>query len=79
MSGGVYRFIRHPMYASLLFFAVGAYLKQPLSAPAAAIFVATVASLFLCAKAEEKDLIAAFGPAYVNYMRKTPRFIPFLI
>jgi protein-S-isoprenylcysteine O-methyltransferase Ste14 len=79
VTGGVFRFIRHPMYASLLFFAVGADLKQPLSPPVVAIFVITVAAIFLTAKAEEKDLVAAFGPRYLDYMKKTARFIPFVL
>jgi len=79
VTDGVFRFIRHPMYASLLFFAVGAYLKQPLSPPVAAIFVITVAAIFLTAKAEEKELVAAFGPRYLDYMKKTARFIPFVL
>ena len=79
VTGNVYRFIRHPMYASLLFFAIGAYLKRPFYPPAVVIFVITVAALFLTARAEEKDLIAAFGQRYVDYMKKTARFIPFVL
>jgi len=79
VTDGVFRFIRHPMYASLLFFAAGAYLKRPLSPPAIVVFVIAVAAIFLTAKAEEKDLVAAFGPRYLDYMRKTARFIPFVL
>lgn len=79
VTTGVYRFIRHPMYASLLFLAIGSYLKQPLDPPGAAIFVITIAAVFMTAKAEEKDLVAAFGERYVDYMKKTARFIPFVL
>ena len=79
VTSNIYRFIRHPMYASLLFLAIGSYLKAPLSPPAAVIFVITVVAVFLTARAEEKDLIAAFGQPYVDYMKKTARFIPFVL
>ena len=79
VTTGVYRFIRHPMYASLLFLAIGSYLKQPLDPPGSVIFVITIAAVFMTAKAEEKDLAAAFGERYVDYMKKTARFIPFVV
>ena len=79
VTTGVYRFIRHPMYASLLFLAIGSYLKRPFDSAGAVIFVITVAAVFMTARAEEKDLVAAFGERYVDYMRKTARFIPFVL
>jgi protein-S-isoprenylcysteine O-methyltransferase Ste14 len=79
VTSNIYHFIRHPMYASLLCLAIGCYLKQPLFAPGAVIFIITVVAVFLTAKAEEKDLIAAFGQPYVDYMKKTARFLPFVI
>jgi protein-S-isoprenylcysteine O-methyltransferase Ste14 len=79
VTTGVYRFIRHPMYASLLFLAIGSYLKQPLDPAGAAIFLITVAAIFATAKVEEKDLVARFGERYVDYMRKTLRFVPFVL
>jgi len=54
-------------------------LKQPLDPPGAVIFVVTLAAVFMTAKAEEKDLVAAFGEPYVDYMKRTARFIPFVL
>ncbi len=79
VTTGVYRYIRHPMYASLLFLAIGAYLKRPLDPSGVAIFAVTVAAVFMTARAEERDLVAAFGESYVAYMRTTARFIPFVL
>ena len=62
-----------------MFLTIGSYLKQPLDPPGAAIFIITVAAVFMTAKAEEKDLVAAFGERYVGYMNKTARFIPFVL
>ena len=73
---GIYYYIRHPMYSSLLFLAWGACLK---SVSLVTLFLAAVATiaLFLTARVEEVEDIARFGEEYRNYMEKTWRFIPF--
>ena len=74
---GAYRFIRHPLYSSLLFLAWGVFFKAPgwlglgLALLATGFLVAT-------ARAEEAEDLRFFGPAYADYMRKTRRFIPFI-
>ena len=75
---GAYRFIRHPLYASLLALAWCAYLKNPL--PISRIVMALSATGFLVATsvAEEKENLARFGAAYKAYMQRTRRFVPFL-
>ncbi len=75
---GVYRFIRHPMYASLLALGWGALLKHPSALP---LGLALGASGFLVATsiAEERENLARFGAAYAAYMRSTRRFVPFVI
>ncbi len=75
---GAYRFIRHPLYASLLAFVWCAYLKNPLAI--AGIVLALSASGFLIATsvAEERENVASFGAAYAAYMKRTRRFVPFL-
>lgn len=77
VTGGVYRFIRHPMYASLLFLAWGACLKAP---SLAGLVLALVASTFLwvTARVEEIENLKRFGLDYSAYMRTTRLFIPFL-
>jgi len=75
---GVFHFIRHPLYASLLFFAWGVYFKHP-------SFFATLLSilcsifLILTAKVEEKESIRKFGAEYIAYMKSTKMFIPYII
>jgi protein-S-isoprenylcysteine O-methyltransferase Ste14 len=72
-----YRFIRHPLYGSLLFLAWGAFFKDPSPAGASA---ASAATLFLLAtaKAEERENLRYFGPAYAEYVKRTKMFVPFL-
>lgn len=75
VTEGPYRFIRHPLYSSLLFLAWGAFFKRP-SLPGIAVTAIASIFLFLTAKAEEKENIAFFGPEYGSYMKKTKMFIP---
>ena len=75
---GIYRYIRHPLYASLFFFVWGVFLKNPWLP---ALFLATGASIFLylTAKFEEKLTLQKFGKAYAEYMRRTKMIIPFVV
>ena len=75
---GVYRLIRHPLYASLLALVWCAYLKNPL--PISGIVLALGASGFLIATAiaEERENLMSFGAAYAAYMKRTRRFVPLL-
>lgn len=77
VTGGIFRYIRHPLYSSLLFLAWGAFLKAPSLIGA---ILAGAATLFLLAtaKIEEAENIRYFGAAYRRYMKRTRLFIPFL-
>jgi protein-S-isoprenylcysteine O-methyltransferase Ste14 len=77
VTTGIYAFIRHPMYSSLLFLAWGIALKN---ITLASFLLALLTTLFLLATAhaDELECIAHFGPAYEEYMQKTARFIPFV-
>jgi len=74
---GAYRYIRHPLYASLLSLAWGACLKRP-SLPSIALALVATCALILTAGAEERECEAKFGEEYLAYMSRTKRFIPFL-
>lgn len=74
---GIYRHIRHPMYSSLLLLAWGVAFKAP-SWAGAALAAAATGCLLVAAKAEERENLGFFGPAYAAYMRGTKRFLPFL-
>jgi protein-S-isoprenylcysteine O-methyltransferase Ste14 len=78
VTTGAYRFIRHPMYASLLALGLGAWLKHP---SAIGVALALGASGFLVATSvvEERENLARFGAGYAAYMKTTRRFVPFLI
>jgi protein-S-isoprenylcysteine O-methyltransferase Ste14 len=75
---GAYRYIRHPLYASLLCLAGGAWLKH-VAWVSLALFVAAAVFLYATARVEESENLAHFGPEYTGYMRRTKMFIPYLI
>jgi protein-S-isoprenylcysteine O-methyltransferase Ste14 len=77
VTTGLYRFIRQPLYAPVLFLGWGACLKS-LSAPSVALALTASVLLTATAVAEERENIAQFGTAYLNYMKSTRRFIPFV-
>jgi protein-S-isoprenylcysteine O-methyltransferase Ste14 len=74
---GAFRYIRHPLYSSLLFLAWGVFFKHP---NWVGLFWGGIATLFLTmtARIEEAENLAYFGAAYETYMKQTRMFIPFL-
>ena len=75
VTTGIFRHIRHPMYASLLALAWGAYFQAP-SWPGTALAGLASLLLLLTARADENECLAYFGAPYAAYMRRTRRFIP---
>jgi len=74
---GAYKYIRHPLYSSILFFTWGAFLKFPSGLGFILAFL-TSCFLFLTAKNDESECLKHFGKTYQTYMQQTKRFIPFL-
>ena len=74
---GIFRLIRHPLYASLLYLTWGLFFKQP---SWLGFGLAMLASIFiqLTALAEEKEMYRVFGVEYEQYRKHTKRFIPFI-
>jgi protein-S-isoprenylcysteine O-methyltransferase Ste14 len=75
---GAYRFIRHPLYASLLALVWCAYLKNPLAISGVALALGASGFLIATSMAEERENVTRFGAAYVSYIKRTRRFVPFL-
>jgi protein-S-isoprenylcysteine O-methyltransferase Ste14 len=74
---GAYKYIRHPLYSSLLFLAWGVFCKTP-SLPGGILAVVATAFLVATARIEESENVQKFGVEYTAYMKKTRMFIPFL-
>lgn len=78
VTTGIYCYVRHPMYSSLLFLAWGALLKSVTVSTVVLAGVATLA-LIATAKSEEKENLSRFGEEYRIYMRRTRLFVPFVL
>ena len=75
VTGGIYRLVRHPLYASLVWMFTGAALVfQNWAALLAALFV-FLPGMFYRATQEEKTLKAQF-PEYENYRQRTGMLFP---
>ena len=75
VTTGIYKYIRHPLYSSLLFLAWGIFFKLPSLTGIALTAVATT-FLFFTAKADEAECVRFFGIKYTEYMKRTKMFIP---
>jgi protein-S-isoprenylcysteine O-methyltransferase Ste14 len=77
VTTGIYRYIRHPMYGSLLLLDWGILLKH-VSLMSSITAVVTTIFLFVTGYVEEKENIAFFGSTYQQYKKNTKMFIPFV-
>jgi protein-S-isoprenylcysteine O-methyltransferase Ste14 len=74
---GLYCYIRHPLYSSLLFLGWGMYFKSPSWLDAGLVLLCTL-FLTATARAEEQENISYFGKKYVEYMKQSKMFVPFI-
>jgi len=77
VTTGAFRWIRHPMYASVLYLGWGAALKHVTPAALVAVLI-TTAAVVATALAEEREDLARFGETYRHYMERTKRFVPWI-
>lgn len=78
VTTGVYRYIRHPFYSSLLFLAWGIFFKQ-ISWVGIMLAIGATIFLIITAKKEEVENNEYFGEKYSEYMQSTKMFIPFVL
>jgi protein-S-isoprenylcysteine O-methyltransferase Ste14 len=74
VNTGAYRWVRHPMYAALIFWCAGSLLffKSLLFV----FLLALIPAAYVKARGEEKMLIEAFGREYERYRDATGMFSP---
>jgi len=78
VTEGVYRYVRHPMYAAFWLWAIAQCLLLPnwIAGPAGLVGFGT---LFFGRVGREEDLmIESFGEDYRAYMRSTARIVPWV-
>ena len=76
ITQGVYRRIRHPMYASLFLYSIGQLLALPnwIAGPS---YLVTFGILYaLRIRVEERMMLEEFGADYAAYMGRTKRLVP---
>jgi protein-S-isoprenylcysteine O-methyltransferase Ste14 len=75
---GLYRYIRHPLYLSLLLAGTGAMIKDP-AITQLLLAIVNLVAIWITALIEEKEMIARFGTQYSEYIEETKMFIPFIL
>ena len=73
----VYRFIRHPLFCSLLLLTWGIACKD-LHLGTLVLALLASALLYLAARRDEAECLAYFGEDYRAYMGRSRMFIPWL-
>ncbi len=74
---GIFKLIRHPLYSSLLFLTWGIFLKNP-TIELLFITLLSTTFLYLAAIFDEKECVNFFGDKYIEYMKRSKRFIPYI-
>lgn len=77
VTTGIYHYIRHPLYGSLLILTWGIFFKSP-DWLGLVLATAATAFLFATAVADEAECVRFFGPSYRDYMSRTHRFVPYV-
>jgi protein-S-isoprenylcysteine O-methyltransferase Ste14 len=75
---GLYKYIRHPLYGSLVFITWGIFFKHP-EISLLVISVIATAAFFATMIIEEKENVAYFGEKYRSYMKRSKMIVPFLL
>jgi len=76
VTNGPYHWLRHPIYASLIYFFIASIISFPLIETIIAVSLIIV-GLFVRMILEEKSLFAAYDD-YAEYSKQTKRIIPFV-
>jgi protein-S-isoprenylcysteine O-methyltransferase Ste14 len=79
VQSGPYRFVRHPSYMAILIMLLGVGMALANWASLLAMLAGGLIGLLYRFRVEERALAAALGQPYVDYMRHTKLFIPFLV
>jgi protein-S-isoprenylcysteine O-methyltransferase Ste14 len=76
VSGGLYRFIRHPQYLAFAVCGFGLLLLWPRYL-VLVMYITLLFVYYFLARYEEKECACKFGQSYIDYVRNTFMFLPF--
>ncbi|MEO5907983.1 MAG: isoprenylcysteine carboxylmethyltransferase family protein [Ginsengibacter sp.] len=77
ITSGPFRWFRHPIYASLIFFFIASLISFPYLETLIAVLLIII-GLFIRMLLEEKSLKETYKERYETYSRQTKRIIPFI-
>jgi protein-S-isoprenylcysteine O-methyltransferase Ste14 len=77
VESGIFGYIRHPLYSSLVFLTLGIYFKNPTIQLLPFALLSSI-FLFITARFDEIECRHYFGDKYVMYMKRTKMFIPYI-
>ena len=77
VTSGIYKYIRHPLYCSLLLLTWGIFFKH-ITLTAATLAVTATVFIIFTAKADEAECTRFFGSQYQDYMKRSKMFIPYI-
>ncbi len=76
VATGFYRYVRNPMYVSILLILIGHFLWFGFWSLLAYTVLAFLATHLFVSFYEEPTLKRKFGASYENYLKRVPRWIP---
>lgn len=78
ITGGVYRYVRHPMYSAFFLWAIAQFLLLPNWVAGLSGIVGFGTLYLFRVGREEKLMLDAFGDEYRAYMERTARVLPWV-
>lgn len=74
-TGGMLRYVRHPMYAGTLLLLAGFWLYVPTTANLITVAAAGV-YILIGIQLEERSLVKRYGQEYLRYKKRVPMLVP---
>lgn len=74
---GIYKYIRHPLYGSLLILTWGIFFKH-ITISGLLISIISSICLYYTVQVEEQENVTFFGEKYIQYMKRSKMFLPFI-
>ena len=78
VTSGIFRYVRHPLYASLVLLGTGIFFKD-ITLLTALCALVNLWAIVATARTEENEMLEKFGDEYARYMQSTKMFIPMII
>jgi len=75
VTGGIYKYVRHPQYTGIFIALFGQLIHWP-TVVTLLLFPVIVGAYYHLARKEEKAMISKFGETYRVYMQSVPMFFP---